>query len=90
MEAFNTFNCETFLVETFRVCTFNNGIELLTVKFTVSKVVVVIEAGLNIVVVKLLIVPLTADIFVHEIFPLVIVVSIPTLAVLIDCPANGT
>ena len=52
----------------------------MTFKFTVSNVFVVIEAGLNIVVVKLLIVPLTADIFVHDIFPLVMVVSIPIFA----------
>jgi len=50
----------------------------------VSMVSVVILAGLNMVVVKLLIVPFTAEILVHEMLPEVIVVSIPICAVLID------
>jgi hypothetical protein len=79
-----------FLVDTFKVLTFKSGIELLTTRFSVSNVVVVILAGLKMVVVKLLIVPFTALIFVHDIFPLVIVVSIPTFALAIDCPASGT
>tara|TARA_R110000772_G_scaffold131875_1_gene240450 strand:+ start:148 stop:306 length:159 start_codon:yes stop_codon:yes gene_type:complete len=52
--------------------------------------VVVIDAGLNIVVVKLFIVPFTELIFVHEIFPDVMVVSIPILADDSAVPAIGT
>ena len=85
-----TFICDVFFVDTFNTDTFNTGIVLLTFRFAVSIVSVVILAGLKMVVVKLLIVPFTALIFVHDIFPLVIVVSIPTFALAIDCPARGT
>jgi hypothetical protein len=63
---------------------------LLTVKLAVSSVVVVIDAGLKIVVVRLFIVPFVAEILLHDIFPLVMVVSILICAVLIAIPLIGT
>jgi len=75
-----TFICDVFFVDTFSVWTFKSGIELLTTRFTVSKVFVVMEAGEKIVVVKLLIVPLVAEMLEHDMFPDVMVVSKPIFA----------